>query len=74
MTHKAHTNSLVFAVTAVTLSTGCSWDSVQHTSYETVESMRRQQCMDRPNADCPFSRTSYDDYQSERERLEEQER
>lgn len=58
---------------AAALTTGCSWDSLQRTSYETLESMRQQQCLDQPDEGCPADRTSYDEYQSERDRLQEQE-
>lgn len=52
----------------------CSWESVQRTSYETVESMRIQQCMDQPDHDCSEERIRYDDYQAQRESMLEQER
>ena len=51
---------------------GCSWDSIQRTGYETVESMRLQQCMDEIDMNCSMERTRYDDYQAERERLQQQ--
>ena len=42
-----------------------------NTGYETVESMRLQQCMDEIDSDCSMDRTRYDDYQTERERLQD---
>jgi hypothetical protein len=33
--------------------------------------MRVQQCMDAIDTDCSMERTRYDDYQTERERLQE---
>ena len=54
------------------LVTGCSWESVQHTSYETVESLRQQQCLHQVDSDCSMERTRYDEYQAERGRLQEQ--
>ena len=59
------------AVLGALLTAGCSWQSVQRTGYETVESLRQQQCMDQIDTDCPSERTRYDDYQSERGRLQE---
>lgn len=32
---------------------GCSAGSLERTGYETLESMRRQQCLDEPGAECP---------------------
>jgi len=61
-------------VISLILLQACSWESVQRTSYETVESMRIQQCMDQPDHDCPEQHIRYDDYQAQRERLLEQER
>jgi hypothetical protein len=55
------------------LSSGCSSENLQRTGYESVESMRRQQCMDAPGADCPAERTRYEDYQEELERLQQEE-
>ncbi len=74
MNHRAHITSLAFSLIVLTLSVGCSWDSIQRTGYETAESIRLQQCMDRLDEDCPTSRTRYDDYQSEREKLKEENR
>lgn len=71
MKHHSRTLSLIFALLWVMLNMGCSWDSMQRTGYETVESMRLQQCLDKPDADCPASRTRYEDYQSERERVKQ---
>ena len=51
---------------------GCSWDSAQRTGYETLETLRQRQCMEHPDWDCPESRTRYEQYQAERERLQEQ--
>ena len=64
--------TLMLTLTAVLLQ-GCSWDSAQRTGYETVETLRQRQCMEHPDTDCPESRTRYDQYQAERERLQEQE-
>ena len=65
---------LLCSFPAIFLSAGCSWDSMQRTGYETVESMRLNQCLDRPDADCPTDRTRYEDYQSERDQLQDQDR
>jgi hypothetical protein len=51
----------------------CSWDSAQRTGYESVETLRQRQCMQQPDRDCPDSRIRYEQYQSERERLQYQE-
>lgn len=64
--------TLVSTLFAALLSLGCSRESVQRTSYETLESIRVQQCMDRLDAECPTGRTSYEDYQSKREQLQAQ--
>ena len=50
---------------------GCSWETVQRTSYETIESLRQQQCMDRPSDACEGGRTSYDEYQLQRRQIEQ---
>lgn len=68
------TGHVIVPVCSLILLQACSWENVQRTGYETVESMRIQQCMDRPDRDCPEQRIRYDEYQSERECLLEQER
>jgi hypothetical protein len=54
------------------LAAGCTWQRVQRTGYETVESMRLQRCLDELDRECDRERTRYEDYQYERERLKEQ--
>ncbi len=69
-----HTGHAFIPVLSLILLQACSWESAQRTSYETVESMRIQQCMDQLDQNCSEERIRYDDYQSKRERLLEQER
>lgn len=46
---------------------GCSMDSAKRTTYETMESLRIQQCLDRPDdPDCSTDRQRYEDYESNR--------
>lgn len=72
MNHLTQAFRLTFSLLTLTLSEGCSWDTVQRTGYETVESMRQQHCLDKPDADCPAGRIRYDDYQSERQQLKQE--
>jgi hypothetical protein len=55
------------------LTAGCQWENVQRSGYETMESVRLQQCLDELDSQCSMERTRYEDYQSERQRLQEQE-
>ena len=70
MNPRASLIRLLCCLPLLTVSTGCSWDSVKQTSYEGLESIRRQQCLDNPDGECPAERTRYQDYQDERERLQ----
>jgi hypothetical protein len=46
---------------------GCSLASAKRTTYETMESMRIQQCLDRPDdPDCSTHRQRYEDYEAKR--------
>ena len=46
---------------------GCSLQSAKRTTYETVESLRIQQCLDRPDdPDCSTDRQRFDAYEAER--------
>jgi hypothetical protein len=46
---------------------GCSMDSAKRTTYETMESLRIQQCLDRPDdPGCSTDRQRYEDYESKR--------
>ena len=67
------TFSHAVALLGMTLLSGCSWESVQRTGYESIESMRQKQCLDRLEDDCSLDRTRYDDYQTQRQLLQEQE-
>ena len=50
----------------VLLLPACSWESARRTGYETVESMRIQQCLDRrDDPDCPTERQRYEHYDAE---------
>ena len=52
---------------ALLLLAGCSLESAKRTTYETVESLRIQQCLDRPDdPDCTTDRQRYDAYEAER--------
>jgi hypothetical protein len=52
---------------ALLLTTGCSLERAKRTTYETVESLRVQQCLDRPDdPDCSTDRQRYDAYEAER--------
>ncbi len=45
----------------------CSGESARRTGYETVESMRIRQCLDRrDDPDCPTERQPYERYESQR--------
>jgi hypothetical protein len=49
------------------LLSACSWESLQRTGYETVESMRIQQCLDRQDdPDCATERQRYDQYERQK--------
>jgi hypothetical protein len=49
--------------------TACSWGAAKRTGYETVESMRVQQCLDRrDDPDCPTERQRYESYESQQQR------
>ncbi len=72
MTRHRQQSTLIVSLFVVLLSLGCSREGLQRTSYETLESVRIQQCMDRLDADCPTDRTSYEDFQSKREQLQDQ--
>jgi len=55
---------------ALMLLQACSWEGAKRTTYETVESLRVQQCLDHPDdADCSTQRQRYDQYESERQQL-----
>ena len=56
-------------MTLILITTGCSWDDLQRTGYQTVESVRLQQCLDKPDQACPAERIPYQDFQAERDRL-----
>ncbi len=48
------------------LLSACSWESARRTTYETVESMRIQQCLDRrDDPDCPTERQRYESYDAQ---------
>jgi hypothetical protein len=49
---------------------GCSWESLQRTGHETLESMRVQHCLDSLDTACRQQRTSQGDHQSERQQLQ----
>jgi len=63
---------LAAALACVLLAPGCSWEQARRTGYESVESMRHQQCLDRLEEDCSTDRTPYEDYQSQRQHLQQQ--
>ena len=50
----------------------CSSDSLKRTTYETLESVRQQQCHKDLSPECP-KRQSYEDYQRGKEELESSE-
>ncbi len=56
----------VFSLLLITaLLPACSWQSARRSGYETVESMRIQQCLDRrDDPDCPTQRQRYEDYEA----------
>lgn len=57
----------LFGLPILLLLQGCSWESAQRTTYESVESMRVQQCLDHPDdADCTTLRQRYEAYEAER--------
>ena len=46
---------------------GCSLERAKRPTYETVESLRIQQCLDRPDdPDCTTDRQRFDAYEAER--------
>jgi hypothetical protein len=48
---------------------GCLAGCSKHIAYETVESMRVQQCLERrDDPDCPTERQRYEDYDAQRQR------
>jgi hypothetical protein len=50
------------------LLSACSWNSAKHTAFETVESIRIQQCLDhRDDPDCSTERKRYESYDAERQ-------
>ncbi len=50
------------------LLSACSGNSAKHTAFETLESMRIQQCLDhRDDPDCSTERTRYESYDAERQ-------
>ncbi|MEJ2590715.1 MAG: hypothetical protein P8178_04800 [Candidatus Thiodiazotropha sp.] len=52
---------------ALLLVAGCSLERAKRTTYETVESLRVQQCLDRPDdPDCSTDRQRFDAYEAER--------
>jgi hypothetical protein len=59
-------NVLIVAV----LFTGCSADAAKRTAYETLQNIHQRECMSNSALDCG-QRESYDDYQREREALNE---
>ncbi|MCU7852881.1 MAG: hypothetical protein KZQ80_11755 [Candidatus Thiodiazotropha sp. (ex Monitilora ramsayi)] len=62
MHKKAITHALVILLSL----TACSWESAKRSTYETVESMRIQQCLDRPDdPDCSTRRQRYETYEAE---------
>jgi hypothetical protein len=62
----AHRVFSLFLITA--LLSACSWERARRSGYETVESMRIQQCLDRrDDADCPTQRQRYEDYEAQRQ-------
>jgi hypothetical protein len=54
------------------LPAGCSWQNVQRSGYKSVEFVRLQPCLDERDSECSMERTRYEDYQTERQRLQEQ--
>ncbi len=62
------TRPLLSLVLIAALLSACSWESARRTGYETVESMRIQQCLDRrDDADCPTQRQRYESYQAQQQ-------
>jgi hypothetical protein len=54
----------------LTLLQACSWEGTKRTTYETVESLRIQQCLNQPDdAECSTQRQRYDQYESERQQF-----
>lgn len=59
----------VLLVLLMTFCTGCSSETVRRTAYETLQNVHQQECMRDRSMDCG-QRESYEDYQSQREALE----
>ena len=54
----------------LTLLQACSWEGTKRTTYEAVESLRVQQCLNQPDdAECSTRRQRYDQYESERQQF-----
>ena len=47
----------------------CTPDSLKRTTYETMESLRQQECHKDLSSECP-ERQRYEDYQRDKEKLE----
>lgn len=60
---------MVFLAMIAILS-GCSSEAAKRTAYETMQNVREQECLKNPAMDCG-KRGSYEDYQRQREELEQ---
>lgn len=55
-------------VIIVALTAGCSSESAKRTAYETLQNVRRQECLKNLSSDCE-KRESYEDYERKRKEL-----
>lgn len=53
----------------IALLSGCSFDTVKRTIYETFQNIRQERCMRNLSSDCE-KRESYEDYERKRKELE----
>jgi hypothetical protein len=60
----------VLCLVIITLTTGCSADTAQRTSYETLQNVREQECLKNPSSSDCRRRNTYEDYQRKRKELE----
>ncbi|MDX8385445.1 MAG: hypothetical protein R8M11_02890 [Gallionella sp.] len=61
--------NVILAVLIVLLCAGCSSEAVKHTTYETLQNVKEQNCRQDPSMDCE-KRETYNDYQHQREGLD----
>jgi len=59
----------VLCLAIVALTAGCSTDTAKRTAYETLQNVRRQECLKNLSSDCG-KRESYEDYERKRKELE----